>query len=69
MKRGPTACAIFAPVAYEPVKNTPSTSCASSAAPTSPRPTSGTNTSSGTPDSCSSRAMCRPVSVANSEGL
>ena len=27
------------------------------------------NTSSGTPASCSSRAMCRPVSVANSDGL
>ena len=43
----------------EPVKNTPSTRCSSSAAPTSPPPTRALNTSSGTPASCSSRAMCQ----------
>ena len=65
----PPPAAIFAPVATEPVKNTPSTCCSSSAAPTSPAPTTVMKTSAGTPASCSSRSMCRPVSVANSDGL
>ena len=67
--RGPSACAMAAPVAYEPVKNRPSMSCASSAAPTSPPPTTAMNTSCGTPAACSKRAIASPVSVAYSEGL
>ena len=63
------AAAIFAPVAYEPVKNTPSTGWRSNAAPVLPPPMTGTKTSSGTPDACSRSAMCRPVSVAYSDGL
>ena len=67
--RGPTAAAMRAPVAAEPVKKTPSTFCSIRAAPTSPPPTRVMNTSAGTPAAWSSRSMCRPVSVANSEGL
>ena len=67
--RAPTAAAIFAPVPAEPVKNTPSTGCASSATPVSPVPTRVMKTSAGTPAWWSSRAMCRPVRVAYSDGL
>ena len=67
--RAASRAAIFAPVATEPVKNTPSTRCSSSAAPTSPAPTTVMKTSSGMPAACSRRSMCRPVRVANSDGL
>ncbi len=67
--RLPVAAAIRAPVAYEPVKKTPSTGCRNSAAPVAPSPITGTKTSSGTPASASISAMCRPVSVAYSDGL
>ncbi len=67
--RRPAAAAIFAPVAYEPVKKMPSIGWRISAAPVAPSPTTGTNTSRGMPASCSISAMCRPVRVANSDGL
>ncbi len=68
-RRGPSACAMRAPVAWEPVKNRPSIDCSSKAAPTSPVPTSATNTSFGTPASCSKRAISSPLKVAYSDGL
>ena len=63
------ACAILAPVAWEPVKNRPSMSCACNAAPTSPAPTMSTKMSCGTPASCIRRAIAWPVMTAYSEGL
>ena len=67
--RGATSAAMRAPVAWLPVKNTPSTRCRVNAVPTAPAPIRHCSASAGTPLACSSRVMCRPLSVACSEGL